>query len=184
MKSKLTALVTIALAGVLGACATTGDPSSPFVKPRVGSVIELNQEISARNGARIYLQDGYVLSWRELEKQMPYCQFFVNRPSSEMRQPLTVQPDSFTVRRVYRQRDFTALEGVQLAMNGGGSEAEVDRGSSQRTMSTYMELSSATQPDVTNLICSQWRDPRTRNHVSINEIIAALGDIARFIPPR
>ncbi len=176
-------LAAVASAAVfLSACATTGDYSSPFTKPSVGSVIQLNQEISARNGVRIYLQDGYVLEWKELEKLMPYCQFYVDRPSAEMRQPLVVEPDMFTVRRVYRQKDVGAWEGMQLAMAGG--ETETDHGSSQRTMSTYMELASTLQPDVNSLICSQWADPATRYHVSVEEIIGALGDVARFIPPR
>lgn len=174
----------IMLAGVSGlllsACVSVGDPSSPYTTPKVGSVIQLNQEISARNGVRIYLQDGQVLSFDQVEKQQPYCQFYVDRASSEMREPLTVAPDTFTVERVYRQKDFVALQGLQLAMGEG--EMEMDHGSSQRTMSTYMELNSNSQPNVASLICSQWADPALRYHVSIEEIIRSLGDIAQYVP--
>lgn len=175
-------LMTVVISAFVAACATTSDYSSPYTKPRVGSVIQLNQEISARNGVRIYLQDGYVLEWEELEKQQPYCQFYVRRPSDQMRQPFAVEPDTFTVSKVYRRKDIGALDGLQLASDGG--DVETDQGSSQRTMSTYMALSSLIQPDVTTLICSQWKDPQLRFHVSVDEIITVLGDLAQFIPPR
>ena len=59
-----------------------------------------------------------------------------------------------------------------------------NRGSSQRTMSTYMDLSSENQPDVAQLICSRWADPQTRYHVSVEQIVRSLGSIAQFVPPR
>jgi hypothetical protein len=102
------------------------------------------------------------------------------RTRDEIRKPFTIKPDTFVVYEVFRQRDSVALEGLQIGSEG---EAEFDHDSSQRTMSTYMELSSDSQPNVTRLICSQWADPARRYHVSVDEITASLGDIAQFIPP-
>lgn len=177
-----TLITGIAVLSVGGCAATSIDYSSPYTTPRVGTVIQLTQGLSARNGVRIYLQDGYQLDWRELEKQEPYCQFYVRRSSDELRQPLTIEPDTFIVESVYRRKDSVAIEGLQVASDSG--ESETDPGSSQRTMSTYMELSSENQPNVTNLICSQWADPQSRFHVSVDEIIRSLGDVAQFMPPR
>ncbi len=168
--------------GLVG-CAATDRPnySSPYTTPRVGTIIQLKQELSVRNGVRIYLQDGYQLTWSELEKQEPYCQFYVMRSRAELRQPLTIEPDTFVVESVFRRKDSVAIEGIQVASDGG--ESEVDHDSSQRTMSTYMELSSDKQPNVTRLICSRWADPLLRNHVSVDQIISSLGEIAQFRAP-
>lgn len=179
--------------GLLG-CNTIPDYSSPYTTPRVGSTIQLNQELSARNGVRIYLQDGYVLTWQELEKQEPYCQFYVARSSADLRSRLTIEPDTFVVNRVFRRKDVSGLQSAPLDLTGenwvatanaqlaafGEGDFENNRGSSQRTMSTYLELSSATQPNVKRMICSQWADPAMRYHVSVEEIIRSLGDIAQF----
>ena len=174
-------ILCIAAVGIIG-CAAKGTPnySSPYTKPRAGTVVQLKQELSVRNGVRIYLQDGYQLSWIELEKQEPYCQFYVHRSREELRQPLTIEPDTFVVEYVFRRKDSVAVEGMQVASEGedvGGPWR------AQRTMSTYMELSSEKQPKVTTLICAQWQDPYERNHVSVDEIIRSLGEIAEFIPP-
>lgn len=168
----------------ISSCAATSTPnySSPYTKPRVGTIIQLNQELSVRNGVRIYLQDGFQLSWIELEKQEPYCQFYVLRASDELRQPLSIEPDTFVVEDVFRRKDSVAVEGIQVAFEG--SEVGGNNGSSQRTMSTYMELSSEKQPNVKRLICSRWEDPALRYHVSVEQIVQSLGDIAQFMPPR
>lgn len=188
-------IVCLVISMGLWGCTTAPNYSSPFTTPNVGSTIQLNQEISARNGVRIYVQDGYVLSWMELEKLEPYCQFYVARSRDDLRSRLTIQPDTFVVDRVFRRKDISRLKvpsptlaevdlpdprGIQLAMGEG--DTETDRGSSQRTMSTYMELSSATQPHVKRMICSQWADPSIRYHVSVEEIIRSLGDLAEFTP--
>ena len=138
------------------------------------------------------------MTWQELEKQEPYCQFYVERSVEDMRTPFTIEPDTFVVNRVFRRRDITSLQvpafavagedlsdlaGLQLAMGGDGESEVGNPGSSQRTMSTYMELSSDSQPDVKHVICSQWADPALRYHVSVEEIIRSLGDLAEFTLP-
>lgn len=158
---------------------TASDFSSPYTTPEVGTMIQLNQELSVQRGVRIYLQDGYQKDFGDVAKLEPYCQFYALRSRDEIRKPFTIKPDTFVVYKVFRQKDSVALEGLQIASEG---EADFDHDSSQRTMSTYMELSSDTQPNVKRLICSQWADPASRFHVSVDEIKASLGDIAQFIP--
>jgi len=159
---------------------TAANYSSPYTKPEVGTMIRLNQELSVQTGVRIYLQDGFQKGFRDVAKLEPYCQFYIQRSSDELRKPFTIRPDTFVVYEVFRQKDSVAIEGLQVASDG---ESEVDHGSSQRTMSTYMELSSDAQPNVTRLICSRWADPAARYHVSVDEIVASLGDVAQLIPP-
>lgn len=150
--------------------------SSPHGTSLVGTTVRLNQELSARAGARIYIQYGRVRSYKELTVQEPYCQFYVLRTQEELRQPLTIESDIFVIKQVYRRRDLTAAEGIQLAFEGFSYHHYL----SQRTMSTYMEISSASQPNVTRLICSRWADPYYRYHVSIEEMVETLGGIAQL----
>ena len=116
------------------------------------------------------------MSYDELTVQEPYCQFYVLRSQDELRKPLTIVPDTFTIKHVFRRRDLTAVEGVQLAFEGILYHHYL----SQYTMSTYMEISSGDQPDVIRLICSRWSDPYYWYHVSIEEVIETLGGIAQF----
>lgn len=164
-------------------CASTGsyNTATSVTTPRIGTMIKLNRELTTRGGVRIFLQNGYQKRFSEVAKLEPYCQFYVDRPGDEINETLTIEPDTFIVHRVYRQRESVSSEAMQLAFDGG--DAEMDPGSSQRTMSTFMELISDKQPAVTRLICSRWADPNSINHVSIDEIIQSLGDIVEFLPP-
>ena len=141
-------------------------------------MIELKQGLAGRSGTRIYLQYGYQMRFAEVSKLDPYCQFYVYRSSEELRKPLTIAADTFVVHRVYRQRESVSTGTIHLAATG-----RTNRGPSERTMSTIMELLSEKQPEVTRLVCSRWADPYPMNHVSIDEIVQSLGEIAEFIPP-
>ena len=119
------------------------------------------------------------MRYGELTVQEPYCQFYVLRGQEELRQPLTIEPDTFIIKHVFRRRDLTAGEGVQLAFEGIPYHHYL----SQYTMSTYMEIYSGNQPDVIRLICSRWSDPYYWYYVSIEEVIETLGEIAKFETP-
>ncbi len=169
-------LLTGCLSIFLTSCAGPVYYSSSNEASLVGATIRLNQELSARAGARIYIQYGRVMSYDDLTVQEPYCQFYVLRTRHELRQPLTIEPDIFIIQQVFRRRDLTAVESMQLAFEGIPYHHYL----SQRTMSTYMEISSADQPDVIRLICSRWSDPYYWYHLSIEEIIETLGELAQF----
>ena len=181
MNNRISVAMTSAVALLLYGCSSlnTYNTASPYTSPRVGTMIELKQELSVRGGQRIYLQYGFQKRFADVDKQEPYCQFYVLRTADELRQPVTIEPDTFIVHEVFRRKDSVAVEGVQVAMG----EKEIDHGSSQRTMSTYLELTSDRQPNVTRLICSRWADPAKRYHVSVDEIVSSLGDVAQLVPP-
>ena len=143
------------------------------------TMIKLNRELTGRMGSRIFLQWGYQMRFSEVAKLEPYCQFYVYRPGADLHKPLTIEPDTFIVQRVYRLREFVAVGGTEVA-EGKGRPL---RGPSERTMSTVMELLSEKQPLVTRLVCSRWADLHPMNHVSIDEIVASLGDVAELILP-
>lgn len=178
----------IALAAILGACVVAGcagvAPGGDredywYVLPDPGSRVELEQPVSARSGARISIQNGEVRRWSRVAKWRPYCQFRVKRPSGQMSEPLQIEPDSFTVERAYRRKDLVDLEGRQYAFLVSEGE-DFDNSPSQRTMATYMELSSQGQPHVYRLVCARWADPYDYNHVSIQEIRQTLDGVARL----
>ena len=130
-------------------------------------------------GTRVFLQYGHQMRFTDVSKLEPYCQFTVYRSSEDLRRPLTIEADTFVVQRVYRVRESVSYGEVRVVADTGWT----NRGSSERTMSTVMELASEKQPAVTRLVCSRWADPYPMNHVSIDEIVGSLGDVAEFIPP-
>jgi len=178
----ITTILILGTVVLIQGCASTTayNTATSVTLPRVGTMIKLNQELAARGGVRVFLQNGFQKRFSEVAKLEPYCQFYVNRSSDELNQRLTIEPDTFIVQRVYRRKESVSTEAVQVASEG---EADMDHGSSQRTMSTFMELISDNQPEITRLICSRWADPNSIHHVSIDEIVQSLGDVAEFIPP-
>ena len=70
---------------LVSGCASSAkyDTSSFVTLPRVGTLIKPNRELAGRSGVRVYHQYGHQLSFREVAKLDPYCQFYVNRSSRE-----------------------------------------------------------------------------------------------------
>ena len=161
---------------------TTTDPDYvPWnVTPEVGSYVQLNQELTASRGKRIYIQDGEAKPKREINDLEPYCQFYVDRKGAAMREPLAIAEDRFIIKDVFRRKDFAALAATHYA--SFGDDMDFDPSPSQRTMSTYMEIFSDRQPQVIRLICSRFADPDLDNHVRLDEIKATLGEIVAFVP--
>ena len=181
IRSLLITAITFSVLGCALRPTTDADHVPWYATPPVGSYVELGQELTASRGKRIYVQDGQARSRREIIEWQPYCQFYVERRGAEMREPLVIAPDRFVINKVYRRKDFyTAIAGTQYAFVIGGLFN--DNGSSQRTMSTHMEIFSSQQPKVTRLICSRWADPYHYNHVRVHEIQASLGSIAKLVP--
>lgn len=170
------ALSVLLLSGCAGALSVPG--STSYATPKPGSRVEVQETLTVSGGARVSLQYGRLKSWKDVYKLEPYCQFRVLRPGDEMREPLTIEPDVFIVERVYRRKDMVELEGVRYASAG---VEDFNNSPSQRTMATYMELSSGVQPDVHRLVCGRWADPYEYNHVSIRDIRESLGDLVRLV---
>ena len=181
---RISAILLVSGLFLLTGCQSIGAPDSNdppwYATPQVGSYIELHQELTAPRGKRIYIQYGEARPKGEINELEPYCQFYVDRRGVEMREPLVIAKDRFMVERVFRKRDITGLVRTHYA----SSDDDMDFGDSpsQQTMSTYMEIFSDRQPQVTRLICSRWADPSFDNHVRLNEIHENLGDLATLVP--
>lgn len=162
----LTVLCSVSLISLAG-CASTGQ--NPDFFPPVGSKVIVNQELSARSGSRLYIQNGQAMERRQVGVVNPYCQFVLFRSPEEMSTPFSIQPDTFTITRRYRQRDFSWADGQQVA--------EIR---SNVTMTTFMDLSSDSQPEVRQLLCMRWSSARIDQFVRIHEMQATLAPIVEL----
>lgn len=76
----------------------TDDPASPWLYPPPGSIVELHRELTVPpRHTRVYLQDGEVWSYGQVDKVYPFCDFEV-RQRQELETQL-IQPDHFIVTR-------------------------------------------------------------------------------------
>lgn len=157
-------LPTIIVCALLAGCATTGDP---MFTPPAGSLVKLEKEVTARSGKRIYIQNGTALDKREVDVLRPYCQFVLD----ELGENISIAPDTFTVTKAYLQRRYALPGGVQYAGRAG----------SDATLSTVMTLSSGNQPQVTQLICSQWGELNVVGWVTIDEMKATLDGLVEIV---
>lgn len=173
------ALVGSIIPGCAGIPMDADSEKNWYVTARPGSTVEVTQALTAPSGARLNIQNGEVLPWRKVVERRPYCQFRVLRPSVRLDEPFQIDAGTFTVKRVYRQKDFVGLAGRQYAFGDGDEDFE--NAPSERTMATYFELSSDAQPDVYQLVCARWDDPYGYNHLSLEEMRQTLGDLVRIV---
>lgn len=172
------ALVGSILPGCAGIRTDAGSEKDWYVTARPGSTVEVMQTLTAPSGARLNIQNGEVVPWRKVVERRPYCQFRLLRPSGQMDESFQVDAGTFTVKRVYRQKDFVGLQPRQYAFGDGDEDFE--NTPSERTMATYFELASDSQPEVYQLVCARWDDPYDYNHLSLEEMRQTLGDLVRI----
>jgi len=179
IKVLVVALISATLAGCAAVSSSSDSEDYWYVSLEPGSRVVVTQPLTASSGARVSFQGGALVRRGDIVQWRPYCQFRVRRPAGRMSEPLTIKPDSFTVQRTYRTEDSWALRPVQYASSV--LDEDFRRSPSQRTMATYIELHSDSQPDVMYLRCARWADPYNYNHVSISDIREALGDRVRLV---
>lgn len=145
-------------------------PTGPTPMPVVTSVI-LNQELHIRpDYASVYIQSGKARATNSAGEYHPHCILELRTLSPSAR---TVQPDTFTVTGITRDRNMTSLDGLMLAQamaSGGGDINPV-------MSTTTISLHSDRQPDVFRLNCQQLDEPFHAHHVSMAEMQEALGDV-------
>lgn len=126
--------------------------------PPVDSEVIINQELVSRGGTRVFIQNGQVRARRDVNIGNPHCQFIIRRPRSETGE-FIIQPETFSVSRVFR---------------------EVSRGTTNATMSTFMELASESQPEVSHSVCQRWGNPKLDGFLTIDEMKATLSPIVNL----
>lgn len=181
---RLTLILAFGLA--LGACQTAryeGDVSSPYYAPPAGTRVILNREITIPSEqVSVMLQNGEIVRAGEINTYHPHCKFEVRR---RLEVAQAVKPDDFLVTRVERSLLHSVDAGAVLHARvsvgigigigvGGGVNGD---GPSVQTYATRMNLHSDRQPDVLRLTCGQWGYPYDGEHVSVNGMRKALGDV-------
>lgn len=180
-KSLLVPLLALGLNG----CTALGpfEPDSPYWLPPVGSEVDLKQSLEVRpRSARVFLQQGGVVSKGGVNQFLPSCNFEVNQVFEDRSQ--TIQPDTFRVLRVGRQWEevvqHASAQYAALHLAGGN----VDGGTSMIIHSVHLWLESAKQPQVRRLSCRGGvDDPPKARPPSGEEIFQALGVIASLRVP-
>jgi hypothetical protein len=138
----------------------------------VGTKIEVTTELVGGGGARLFIQHGEIRRRRDVAVHEPYCLFVSNRPRSAFSEPLVVAAGVFTVTSSFRRLDYTSAEGTELA--------DLD---SNRDLSTIMQLSSDTQPEIDRLTCSRWGSRILDRFLTIADMRGALGGLVNINLP-
>ncbi len=143
-------------------------PTGPTPLPVVTSVT-LNRELHVRpDYASVYIQSGQPRLTNSAAEYHPHCILELRTVAPVAR---TVQPDTFTVTGIHRDRFMAGLDGLMLAsMASGGDYNPV-------MSTTTLTLHSDRQPEVYRLSCQQLDEPFRAHHVTLAEMQQALGDV-------
>jgi hypothetical protein len=186
MMQKITFVFWLSLAAVLSACQTYNtkvDKDSPSHTPPVGSIIELNQPISVYPGySRSFIQFGKPVKSREVSQRYPWCQFRLYEPPAALEAERRIQPDKFLVTQSNRRFEIVATRPQLLASSILWLNI-LDDAPSDQNLSSIMKLQSKRQPQVVEFKCSVLTEPQIYNHVTINEMQQALGEVVTIHIP-
>jgi hypothetical protein len=142
---------------LLGGCTSTAMDN---YLPPLDSEVIVTVELSNSSGNRIVIQNGEVQNQnRRVDRRVPNCQFRIQRPRGATGS-FSIQPDTFVVTRVFRERVRDVLENA--------------------TMITYMNLSSEAQPEVHQMLCRRLGKASWRSFVTIDEMIKTLSPIVEI----
>jgi hypothetical protein len=131
---------------------------------------------------QLYFQDGKTMSWRGVNIYIPHCTL---KLATKKDTAQSIRPDTFVVKKSYTELFFqqvrTPLQeiGRQLASTGWAPISQVGfetrEAMDYRVVAAVMELSSASQPEVVCMLCTDWGLPQERSHITVNKIRRALG---------
>lgn len=175
-------LVLVVAAVLLAGCQSLryeGDENSPYYRLPTGSRVQLKQTLAiSPEKVGVYIQNGKIMSWSEIDHYHAYCKFEVRKRKDTEQQVL---PDEFVVTRVVQDVVHSVRWGEwQVAETLLGMRvSDKSGGPSLWTYATYMYVASDRQPHVFRLGCGHSAYPGSREavHLSINQIRRALGDV-------
>lgn len=163
--------VPLFLALLVGACHSLPgyrQQAAPTPPPAITS-ITLHRPLQIRpDYASVYIQDGSVRATNTADDYRPHCVLELRTVAPVGR---TVEPDTFIVTGLQRDRFMVDARGMQFAALALGGDFN------QIMSATTLGLHSARQPEVALLRCQQLDDPYWARHVSRDAMQQALGDI-------
>jgi hypothetical protein len=152
------------------------DESSPRFKVPAGSTVILHRLLQTDPGsARAYIQFGQPIPFAQTRQRYPRCYFYLDTVSEQAQ---TIEPDEFEVVKTQQLRRISALEDGQLLASVGFGFGFGDGGSDEN-FATHLQLRSARQSQVSELICELLTTTADvmRDFLSIKEIRATLGEV-------
>lgn len=151
---------------------------SPGFKLKLNKAIVIPGET-----ASVHIQDGEPKTayMNPVENYRPYCIFEV---TTLLPTPRTINPDIFNVSRVVLDEEIVSLlpKLASLVTSAGGHGFYSSGGATAVVYATVMYLESETQPDVFRLSCQHWDDPALGEHLSLQDIALALGELITIQP--
>lgn len=179
-------LIAVALALSIAGCQTAayqGNEDSPYFIVPAGTQLALNERLSFEPGQlSVYIQNGRVMSMRDVQHYDPFCKFELRNQSDTAR---TIAPAEMVVTRTLQYRQdgtFSRLEGTQVAglslaviAQAGGGEPE--GGPPLWSFVTRMDVRSDQQPEIFRMNCLRWAYPGMPEHVTIAEIRRTLSPL-------
>jgi hypothetical protein len=112
-----------------------------------------------------YIQGGEIRPYESISQYYPHCKLELREIADTER---VVQPEAFTVTRVYRQDDFAGFRKMMLA--GDGSSGLI-------MSTTYLFLQSEKQPGIFRLSCMRLDESFYARHVTVDDMRDALGGL-------
>jgi len=160
------------------ACATGPvDPeNSPLYNIPTGTTLVLHTElIIPADKAAVFIQNGEVKSYRDIDKYYPHCKFEVRTIKQDNQ---TIQPDTFIIQRSTTEEVVKNTYSLfrQVSMDGGDGPAFIE-------MNRLMYLASEQQPDVYRLTCGIWAISPHYDQLTLSEIRRTLGKLISLHRP-
>ncbi len=154
----------------------TKDEGSVFYAVPVGSVLVLNQQVDIRGDqVAVYVQNGELMQYREVNFYMPNCKFEIYTMSEQAR---TVSQDRFEIVKVVDDIESSALQKTtRLAALGDAVTYGLLDKSYVFNYATLMYLQSEQQKDVYRMTCQHWEDVMDDRHLSVTQMRQAMGDV-------
>ena len=150
----------------------------------IGSVVQVNQHYEIPNQkARVYIQDGNLISKHNLEKFNTYCSVLMQDLHKAGEPKLKVIPGQFEIIKLRKYNDYAVFPGNLFASRRRAFDfPEIVK------FEVEMRLKSTQQPGVRALICAKQVNVMgplfaTDHYPTITEIRKALGNAVEIMMP-
>ena len=152
----------------IAACQTPNiadDNATVSLTPAIATVT-LNKEFPIRpDRTNEYIQNGEITLFEHISEYDPFCKLELRNLAEVAR---VIQPDTFTVSRIYQETEFAGFRKMILA--GDGSSGLI-------MSTTYLYLQSEKQHGIFRLSCMRLDMSFYARHVSVDEMRDTLGSM-------
>ncbi len=187
-KSHLIIRTFVAVTGIIVISGCGASYKNNMVRPSVSpaAIVQVNQQLEIPNGkSRVYIQDGAVTTYRNIDKWSTYCSVLMQQKHASGEPKLSVLPGQFKITKVIESEDGSNTGRTYVASLGWFIDVHGHR-STHVIYAVEMRLSSADQPGVRALICKKRAytlGVNYRNYPALAEIKTALGDTIEIKSP-